>query len=637
MMKSPEFMNRDSGHLSDDQLVSFLDAELAPTELERVREHLNACALCQAALSALSETVGDVQKFRDACVAEVRARQTAQVVENFRVRLDQHVQEKLARSIHANLRQEVRSGSWNFASIFRYRVPILASVIAFALVLATILTLRETTASADSLLARSEQRDSEPSVASSAVSRSVLHIRVLDSSSGAEQRLSDYVLLADSQAQAARLESGASGQASGTWFAAGSDYWGALSKKSFAKQPYFDHALLQYMQEQNFFPDPRAAQFRKLVANRGSSETHVESGEVSYGLDYVFAANHPSGIRNAVLWVAKESYSPFQLSIFVINGSAIREFRITRESRVYEQRTSEDARLLTSSSGGLISHADTAPKTYSVNPPATAPLKYAQVPASPSEVHATELLHRLNACLGEEVYVYPMPDGTALVQGLVDSADRRRVLMNVLDHVGGSIRPEIFTPDQLHSGVHLFPSPYADLPASASRNEVRASEQSADLSGRQMAFHDELLASFQSEGKASDEAEKSVGDFSSEISALSEKLLLNAWALERLDSEFPASRTSQLASSDLEVLKSMHQDHRQQIRDLARREVELLARIPLASPGSNAKTEASSQQPLPLAQEQEKLVHALFTASRQDARKSEALSQLVETLRALEN
>jgi hypothetical protein len=280
---------------------------------------------------------------------------------------------------------------------------------------------------------------------------------------------------------------------------------------------------------------------------------------------------------------------------------------------------------------------------HTPNPPAILPRRYGQIPASSSEVRATELLHNLGACLGEEVYVYPMSDGTTLVQGLVDNANRRQMLINALVHADVSIHSEIYTPDQLESGIHLFQPPYGGLPPSMFKGKANSAEQAADFSGRQMAFHDELLASIQNEGKGQEEAEKSVAFFSTELSALAEKLLLNSWALQRLDEQFPSSRTTELVRTDLEVLNSLRQEHRQHIHQLAERETSMLSRIPLANSlaqaiGSEKEPATSSpRQILALAQEQEKLVRALFTASQETARKSEDLSRLLQILRLLQS
>src|ERR1700730_4449185 len=635
MTEFRESMSADAGHPSDEKLLALLDSELSPGELERVRDHVNDCGRCRAELSELKQVLGSIQQLRDSQVAEAQLLQSSDAVEKFRARLEQHVQEKLPRSVNLLPARETRRASWKFASLFRYRIPVLASIVAFAVVVATTLSLLETPASADVLLTRTEQKEELPASTNSPVSRSVLHIEIFASSTVREETLPEYVLLADNQAHEARLEADSSGRFPVEWTAAGNDVWGNLAVRALSGQHIFDQALLRYMQEQNFFPDTSATQFRKLVANRGNAETHVRKGDGSYGLDYAFAEHHSSGIRNAVLWVTKKSYDPFQLSIFTAHGGETKEYRFTRKSRVFEQRTPEVAKLLSASPNTLVAAANSG----TPHPTALLPLRYAQIPASPSEVRAAGLLHKLNACLGEEVYVYPMPDGTTLVQGLVENTHRRQVLLNALAHGDGSIHPEIYTPEQLNSGVHLFPSPYGDVPASVVENNTTPAEQAADLSGRQIAFHDELMASLRNGGKSPEEAEKAVAAFSTELSALSGKLLLNSWALERLDEEFPASRTTQLARTDWEVLNSLRQGHRQQIRELVHREASMLAQIPLANSVDQTRDSAATppREILGLAQEQEKLGRALFTASQQSPRKSEDLSRLVHILRLLEN
>jgi anti-sigma factor RsiW len=622
-----------SPHPNDEELMAYLDSELAPAQLETVRAHVDTCAVCQAELSSLRQVLVSVQQVRDSHVAEERALQSDDNVEQFRTRLDQHIQELRPAPANIPLIREPRAPSWTLASLLRYRMPILASVVAFALVVATTLSLRETTASADVLLTRSEQRDAALPTSSNQVSRSVLNIEVLDASTGQQQALSEYVLLADSHAQQARLQTESQHQFAGEWVADGHLLWGDLSLKVFGATNYFDRASLRYMQQQNFFPDASASQFRKLLERRGSTETHVRKTNDAYGLDYTFAQNHPSGIRNAVLWLNKKSYDPFQMSIYTVNGSSPKEYRITRTSHVFEQRTPEVTALLSTPA-----HATAAsPDSGTLPPSASLPLKYSQTSARPSEVRATQLLHQLNACLGEEVYVYPMSDGTALIQGLVQNNRRRTMLMNALTQTDSSIHPEIYTPEQLNSNVHLLPSPYDDSNIALSANKADSAVQSTDLSSRQIAFHDELLDSFQNAGESAEQAEKSVAAFSTELSALAEKLLLNSWALEHLDTEFGASRTAQLAQSDLDILNSLRQDHRQQIREIVQRQLALLSRIPPpngASPVSGLKP-SSPRELLDLAQEQEKLVRALFTASQQNVAKSDGFLRLVEILHLL--
>src|SRR5580692_13100249 len=146
-------------HPNDEELMAFLDSELAPSQLEIVRAHVDTCAVCQAELSSLQQVLISVQQVRDSHVAEELALQSDDSVEQFRDRLDQHIQGRRPAPANLPMVRELRAPSWTLASLLRYRMPILASVVAFALVVATTLSLRETTASADVFLTRSEQRD----------------------------------------------------------------------------------------------------------------------------------------------------------------------------------------------------------------------------------------------------------------------------------------------------------------------------------------------------------------------------------------------------------------------------------------------------------------------------------------------
>src|SRR5580692_8429063 len=180
MTESRDSIFAGAPHPSDEELMAFLDSELAPGQLETVRAHVDTCAVCQAELSSLQQVLASVQQVRDLHVTQERALQSDYSVEQFRVRLDQHIQEQRPAPDDIPLIRKPHAPYWTLASLLRYRMPILASVVAFALVVATTLSLRETTASADVFLTRSEQRDAALPASSNQVSRSILKIEVLD-------------------------------------------------------------------------------------------------------------------------------------------------------------------------------------------------------------------------------------------------------------------------------------------------------------------------------------------------------------------------------------------------------------------------------------------------------------------------
>lgn len=636
MTNSSDPIRPDSPHPSEEQLLAFLDSELPAPVLGEIKCHLDECPACRLEFTAMQQALHSVQEVWNAQVAAESA-SNLDHLRQFRARLAQHADAltSIRSRAFAGFRDRKRSFAWRPSFLLRYRIPILASVVAIALVIATTLALFESTASAEVLLARSVNKENFQAQGTAPVSRSVLQFELVDTASGSARPLGNYTLLKDTSSGQAQVSVNFASGAHGEWGAHSKDMLGQLAGKAFGSSSIFDPALLHYMQATDFFPDASASEFRKLVTGRGTEKTLVQKGINAYGLDYLFGSSHPSGIRNAVLWVKKDSYDPFQLSIFTANA---KEYRFTRETQSHEQRTPDVAGILSGTQPTLNSEtASSAPV-----PATVVPLKYAKSLASSNELHAVEVLHRLGACLGEEVYVYPMSNGTVLVQGLVDTANRRQALLSSLSQAGPDVHPEIYTPAQLRPGVSVLESPYDEALAHGRSQNGALAVQSSDLSNWQSAFHDELVSSYAASGKNQEEAEAEAAAFSNKLVGLARKLLLHSWALQRLQDEFSPNRTIQLSTPDLQTISALEDEHRQAIRETASHEINLLSRLTQANPPTadeiHPKSSPASPSPstLQLAQEEERLIRALFTVSQQPAKKKEDLARLLEVLDSLE-
>jgi hypothetical protein len=127
--------------------------------------------------------------------------------------------------------------------------------------------------------------------------------------------------------------------------------------------------------------------------------------------------------------------------------------------------------------------------------------------------------------------------------------------------------------------------------------------------------------------------------FSNEVVTLAQQTFLHAWALKRLDREFSGERTSGLSAATLQKIEQMRQDHRRWVSTLAHRQAEMLSEIaPAALAASVAQVDASqqdSQTLLRLAQEQNDLVRALFTASQAAPETASGLARLLAVLRRM--
>ncbi len=265
------------------------------------------------------------------------------------------------------------------------------------------------------------------------------------------------------------------------------------------------------------------------------------------------------------------------------------------------------------------------------------PLSYANSHATEGEVLLAETLHRLDTCLGEEINLFPMSDGSLLVQGLVDNSARRDTIRRALKSVSGPLRVEVYVPRELKSGSELYKPPDQSpegLPAASSPSLTTL----ADLSGASMPLHEMLYRHFLKSEASPQDTDKQVAVFSDEIVTLARQTFLHAWALKRLDREFSPERTSGLPASVLQKIEQMRQDHRRWISTITRRQAEMLT--PIAGPDvtSNIARVADAQDSdtlLRLAQEQNDLVRSLFTTSQQTPQPATSLTRLIVVLKRL--
>jgi hypothetical protein len=197
------------------------------------------------------------------------------------------------------------------------------------------------------------------------------------------------------------------------------------------------------------------------------------------------------------------------------------------------------------------------------------------------EINAATALHKVDACLGEEIYLFPMSDGSLLVQGLVDNPVRRDAIRQALRAVSGPLRIEIYVPRELKNGSELYSPPdhfaegleVSDTPGAGVPTTL------ADLSSSSMPLHDRIYKHLSRSGVAGDETEKEVAIFSNEVVTHARQTFLHAWALKKLDREFSSERVSGLPASALREVEKIRQDHQKWIANLAERQAEMLSTI----------------------------------------------------------
>jgi len=621
-------------HLSDLQLVAYQDGEMRRAELEAARTHVESCWICRSRLGAVQDEIDRFLEVRKSLLPEPPSFSETRV-EQFRQRLLRHAQEGEGSRVSAAGRALERF----LAAVGEHRKAMIASALAACLLVAMFTDVLNTRVSADTVLARTENYETHHHPAQGQVSKVSIRVDKIDPH-GSTSPLGTIVVVRDSETPATYWQAQSPlGSFENT--AVRDTRITASLLRTVLPADGEDAALIEYLDQQRWLPDFSVEAFRRLVGSRGSTEASAKrSGDV-FEVDYPFAPGHASGISEARLLVSARDYAPISLSLVRSAENAAQEYRFTRTSLTTEPRSLELAHLIVPPGTSLsATHSVSEPGGVAAQRHRAVPLTYANSHASMEEVEVAEALHRVDSCLGEEIYLFPMSDGSLLVQGLVDSGSRRDAIRRSLRTASGPLQIEIFVPRELKNGSELY-APPDRVVASGDAGEsaaVSSSTTLADLSSASMPLHDRIYKHLAKADVPADVTEKEVAIFSNEIVTHARQTFLHAWALKKLDREFSAERMAGLPASALKQVERIRQDHQRWIANLAARQSEMLsaiADIPAAANMTDAKPGTDSDTLLRLAREQNDLVRSLFTTSQGHPEASESLSRLIVVLRRM--
>jgi hypothetical protein len=268
--------------------------------------------------------------------------------------------------------------------------------------------------------------------------------------------------------------------------------------------------------------------------------------------------------------------------------------------------------------------------------PRALPISYANSIASDAEAAIASSLHRLDACLGEEINVFQMSDGSILVQGLVESKQRRDQIAGSLAALRVRAQVELYTPEGLTTGAELYepPEPRSTPNPSVPNAPVRFS----DKDGLELPLYDRLRRQVAAEaGGDTKELQRRIAAFANETITESRKAFFHAWALRNLDVQFSAARSSRLSHASLAGIDDLRVQHRQAVAETAGRLLEKLSALEpsLAASFSNVgRAGRDGARLLRLVSEQDELVRSLLTASA-SAKPDADLARLVVLLKQL--
>jgi len=620
-------------HLSDAQLAAYQDGEMPRTEFEAACRHVESCWTCRSRLGVMQESIDRFLQARKKLLPETAAFAENRV-EQFRQRLMRHSAE--SEEAQASLGERMAFAFRQFlVAVGEHRKAALAGALAACLLVVMFTDVLNTRVSADSVLNRAQSYELRHLPSRGQVSRIAVRIERIDHKSGAHRQLGTIVEVRDSETPITywNVDSGAGsfGRTVNGNLAGLTD---VMLRAVLQGQPS-DAPVIQYLDQQQWLPDISINGFRRLVAARGSSEVSARKAGDVFELSYPFATGHSSGIAEARLLVNVSDYAPASLSILT-SAEEAQEYRFTRISTTTEPRAVEMAHLtLPPDVADLSSQRSSESSLPSLPARRVTPLGYADTQATVEEVEVAEALHRVDACLGEEVYLFPMSDGSLLVQGLVDNPVRRDAIRQSLRSVNGPLKVEIYVPRELKNGSELYNPPDRFAEDASGPTEGAVPAALAELSSASMPLHDRIFKHLARSGASSDDTEKEVAIFSSEVVTHARQTFLHAWALKKLDREFSPQRIAGLPPSAIRQLEKIRQDHQNWIANLAQRQAEMLsdiADLPVAASMTEAAGHADSDALLRLAREQNDLVRSLFTTSQQAPDANASLSRLITVL-----
>jgi len=624
-----------SPHLNETQLLAYLDGELPRADRESAHKHLESCWTCRGVLNEIQSSIEAFLNVRTEVLPAESAFAESRV-EQFRQRLARHASETVGVPSWSE-----RFAAWGehvraFASFALHpRQAAIAGVLVVTLLVVMFTDVLNTRVSADTLLARADQYQTVHAPAKGHVSRMSLRVERIERRNRETKSLGTITVVHDSATPQMYVDAqSASGESEHAVISASTAANGDLLHTMLSSD---DSLLEQYLDSEHWVPDLSADAFRRLVAGQkvvhSSARRLGDAFEVSYQLE----GEQTHGIAQALLQVAATDYAPASMSVITGDQETGREYRFTRTSFSQDDpRTPELAALFVPPAA----LTETTARSRELPPLSKpVPIAYEHSRASDREVEVAEALHKADACLGEEIYIFPMSDGSLLVQGLVDSASRRTAILQTLKPVGDGLRVEIYLPREIKSGSDLYNPPVRFTEKSPVDPGPSLNGALADTSTERSPLYQRLNQHFSEPGVSSEDTEKEVAVFSNEVVTMARQTFLHAWALKRLDGEFSNARISNLSPATLQKIDQMRQDHRRWIATLAKRESAMISPIAGSSVASQAASQAAGELDtdalLRLAEQQSELIQLLFGSARPAQETDASLAQLLAVVRRM--
>lgn len=353
------------------------------------------------------------------------------------------------------------------------------------------------------------------------------------------------------------------------------------------------------------------------------SEARLEDGAEVLSLQTTSHDRPEAGaILAARLVLRRQDWHPVRESLQVHTATGIQEYALTELAFHVVPRTTLDASIFGEPPVLPVTHAP-IPRLKSV--PAAAPVPPAiPVPDTAEiEVRALGALHRAGACLREPVQMIRDAAGGVVVRGLTENNERKLALLAALEPIP-SLRIELKTFEEVaqHQAAQAE-AHMAESPMPAQQVQPVTTPLQKRLGGT-------LSAS-------------QVAKLSNQAVTCSEEWVSHAWALKHLYQAFPSERILSLPAGARALLGGMVQDHTTAIAEVVSRcRAALAAVLPAGSQEPEAaladfEWDSDWTQLLKDALTAQRLTYSLFLeSSAPEVSVDEALQKLAAAVADLE-
>jgi len=303
--------------------------------------------------------------------------------------------------------------------------------------------------------------------------------------------------------------------------------------------------------------DLSAKQFSSLTSNSGNTTLlSVNEQPTTYLITYAGDAGRLQGVIKATLTLSRSDLHAVGQKLFIKRGDEVREYRFTEASlegrapdAVAPSVFQPESQLLSLAQPDISTPRPDRLTSVPAYRPSTA------TASAEVEMEVLRLLSEAGADLGEQISVTRAPEGPLVVQGIVDTKDRKAEILRALHSIGNNPAVQIDV-STVAEALRRRRSPASGESNSAIIERVEGSTA-------KILVDPDLRRYLLSKGTSANQIEEEISRIARRAMGQSLDAMQHAWALKRLAERFSAEDLRTLSPEARSKWLSMIRQHAQ--------------------------------------------------------------------------